>query len=482
MIMANKLQSKIENLSFTVSNLRKEIAFLRSILRYLPGIIYWKDRSGHYLGCNQFSGEFVKKMGITKTSKLSEILGKTDYDLFDKKTAQRYAKNDRIVVNKQKTITVEEVLTLSDGRVVNQLTMKHPLYDEKNKVIGIVGISIDITERKKMEEDLRKAKLAAEAADKAKSEFIANMSHDIRTPITGILGLAQEFYENATTINAKNDAKTLMSATHELLNLLNEIIDVVGLVSTDMETKEEDFSLRALISHNISLLKPATKHKKLVMTATIDKKIPDYLHGNRRYLDRILLNILSNAVKFTNKGSVDLTVIKHSKSKNKIKLQFAIRDTGIGIPKNKQKAIFQHFSRLNPSYQGIYKGSGLGLYTVKQYLRSMRGNIRVSGKEGKGSAFFVTIPFLICKQQRSLPKSNFTLTIPEAIQPLTISQSSASQENTNITVLAVEDSPLAARMLQQTLQKLNCKVTVVNNGEEAVNTVINGDYDLVFSC
>jgi PAS domain S-box-containing protein len=363
-----------------------------------------------------------------------------------------------------------------DGEIRWMIDRGFPVCDANGKIVAVTGVAVDITEQKNREKELENAKQAADKANIAKSEFIANISHDIRTPITGILGLAQSLHDNATNIEAKNDAATLISSTHELLTLLNEIIDVIGLESGKMEVKEEDFSLRDLVTHIINLIKPATKHKKLVMSLTIEDAIPDYLYGNRRYLNRVLLNVLSNAVKFTEKGSIDLTITQQQRNSDQIELIFVVRDTGIGIEKNKQNLIFQHFSRLNPSYQGIYKGSGLGLYSAKQYLHIMQGSIGVNSEEGKGSTFTITVPFLISKQK---PKTDFTLSLSEAAQPLTLTRSSEYHETSGATILAVEDSPLAARMLQQMLQKLNCTAHIVNTGEEAINAVINHDYDLV---
>lgn len=465
------LGKKIDALDKKENNAEK--INLNKVIENLPEYIYWKDKDLVYQGCNK---HVAKYLGLNSPR---EIVGKTDNDFNWGENRIRILRDiDNKIIKRGITVIDEEVIPRPNHTKRFMLTSKSPLYNETKKVVGVLGVSVDITERKKMEENLKKAKMAAEAANKAKSEFIANMSHDIRTPVTGILGLAQEFYDNSTVTNIKNDAKTLVSATHELLSLLNEIIDVIGLASGEMKTKDENFSLRHLIRHNMNLIKPAIKHKNLNMSLSIEDSIPDYLYGNRRYLDRILLNILGNAVKFTERGSVDIVVTTHSSNDNKIKLKFSIHDTGIGIPKNKQQIIFQHFSRLNPSYQGIYKGSGLGLYTVKKYLREMKGTIHVTSKEGKGSCFIITLPFLISTHIPT-PETTVDPVLKLDYKHKNALPSTEPIDDSHIHILAVEDNALAARVLQQTLQKLNCTVSIASSGEKALEAITESDYDLV---
>lgn len=443
-------------------NKPKILEALDMVAQILPAPVAWLDTDSVVIGVNDRG---LKAIGSTREA----YVGKTLYEIYPREMANHIKKHDQEVIQTGKILGQEESVTnVATGKVQYFYALKAPLWDENKKVIGLVVTAIDITEKVELQKNLVTAKKAAQAANKAKSEFIANISHDIRTPLTGILGLAQEFYDTATTPTMKNDAKTLINATHELLSLLNEIIDVVGLESGHMKVKEEDFSLRELLAHNIDLLNPAIKHKKLSISASIDDSIPDYLYGNRRYLGRILLNICSNAIKFTDKGGVKLTVKKRSQKDDQIRLTFSISDTGIGIPKNKQQQIFQHFSRLNPSYQGIYKGSGLGLYTVKQYLRTMHGRVSVTSEEGKGSCFTIHVTFAVSKQ----PPPQTPSPTPVSTEQLT--------ENKNISILIVEDSLLALRMLQQMLQKLNCHIDTVTTGEEALDVASTHDYDLVF--
>lgn len=275
-----------------------------------------------------------------------------------------------------------------------------------------------------MEKDLEKAKISAEVASQAKSEFIANISHDIRTPMTGILGLIQELINSADDMQTalcnslitdekrlilfnqliekvKENGQLVFGSADELTQLLNDILETIRLESGKVAEVTESFNFRELILHNIDLLQPLANHRKIDLISEIEDNIPIYFSGLRNYLDRTVLNLLSNALKFTEKGFVKIKVEMHAgKQKNfhpgdQIKLKISVQDTGIGIPNDKFEIIFEHFSRLTPSYQGIYKGAGLGLYTVKKYIESMHATITVESKIGEGSCFMINLPLTV---------------------------------------------------------------------------------------
>ena len=352
----------------------------------------------------------------------------------------------------------------------------------------------------------RKMRLKAEAANAAKTEFIANMSHDIRTPITGMLAMVQDLLNTAdkakispdnerAVLNdmiqtVQRDGELLMGATDELLQLCNEILEVVQLEFGEPIDINESFSVSELVKHNIELLLPNAQHKKLQLSAVVEPTVPQYLYGARSYLDRTLLNLLSNALKFTEIGFVKLTVAEMKPAKMEYKkgdtvtLHIKVEDSGIGIPKNKFAAVFEHFSRLSPSYEGVYKGSGLGLHTVKRYVESMHGKIELQSELGKGTCFILTLPFKVADHNDKSHQPFLSRAMTEhAMLPTTALKASARSvvsEEPQATILVVEDNTLAAMAVTLVLKPFHCSVDVAEDGTEALKKAKKKNYQLIF--
>ncbi|MBA2655474.1 MAG: response regulator [Tatlockia sp.] len=481
--------------------------YLKNIIENLPQYVYWKDNNLVYQGCNNLVAQYL---GLNSPL---DIIGKTDSDFNWTKTRVNFLhKIDEIILQRGTTNVVEDAIPKEDGSLNIMLTSKAPLRNDDNEIIGIMGISFDITERKNMEKELHQAKVAAEAANQTKSEFIANMSHDIRTPLTGIIGMTQEMFNVADDIRplleqedekalsndkyftllkhivntVQEDSQLLIGATDELLELCNEILETMRLESGQTPEEGESFNLEDLVKRNISLLQPTASHKKLTLSYEIDSQIPTYFSGLRNYLDRTLLNLISNALKFTEKGYVKVKVNllndNHSlyRQGDSLNLQIVVEDSGMGIPKDKFETIFEHFSRLTPSYEGIYKGAGLGLYTVKRYIEAMNATIEVDSEVGKGTRFIITLSLTVSDhsdREKEAPtpfkKAKFQVTQSKSILK--------SEHATHVAadVLVVEDDALAAKSLQSILRRLNCGSDHAENGEQALMMVEANDYDLV---
>ena len=440
--------------------------FILELLKYLPAHVFWKDVNGVYLGCNN---KFSESLGLKSPQ---EIIGKTDYDLpVEKNDSDLYREDDQKVMrSRQPKLDIEEEQTLLDGDKVYLLTSKVPLFNNENEVTGILGIYSDITELKKTQQRLQKEKLRAESASNAKSEFIANMSHDIRTPITGMLGLAESLKNNAVEPSFKEDATLLIGATKELLQLLNGIINIVDLDANVSTQDIKIFSIEALFAHNISLLLPAAKHKNLELKYNVDNDIPHLLKGDETRFDRIILNLLSNSIKFTHHGHITLTATLKNHIENKIDILIQVEDTGVGIPSNMTEQIFERFSKLNESSKGRYKGNGIGLYTVKKNVDSMNGSVEVKSNESKGTIFSVKLPFII-PETTSKNYSNATKTL-NAEELKVISDKC-------IKLLIVEDNALARKMVVSLFEGLGCKIDTAETGEESVNLSVNKQYELI---
>ncbi len=365
-----------------------------------------------------------------------------------------------------------------------------PLY-ENNHCIGFAGIAEDITNEKEYEVDLKKQKDLAEMANQAKSEFIANMSHDIRTAITGMLGIIYGWKDRSENKEDQQDASLLEGCTNELLNLCNEVIEIVKIDSGQIEQSIGKFSLPDLIKHNLTLLMPAAKHKQVELRSEIDANTPVEYIGKKVLLDRILLNLLSNSIKFTEQGHISIKASMVKQKDKTAQIKIVVTDTGIGMPNEKLESIFEKFVRLTPSYQGLHKGTGLGLYTVKQFTTMLGGTIKVSSEVNKGSKFTITIPLTLASDNIIKEKETkiFTssLEIQETVEikneELDNHYEEKTQENKktqSVKVLVVEDNALAARTVQNLLLKFDCEIDVASTGKQALDYAENNDYQLIF--
>ena len=450
--------------------------YLDNVLQHIPCYIYWKDKNSVYVGCNEL---FASVAGLKSPE---EIVGKTDYDLaWGKTEAELFRKSDQEALNGHAKLNFEEPQRQADGRIATVLASKIPMLNKTGEIIGILGVYLDITERKKMEADLLYAKECAEAASHAKTMFLANMSHDIKTPIAGIVSTAEYLTHSTENPDLKGRADDIVQSGLRLLELMIEIIEVSRLEFKQTSRTKTRFELKQLINDIVQLIKPAIAEKPFKLNFRYDNKIPRFLIGDRWHLYRVILNLLSNAIKFTLKGSITIKTQVVEQSKKEITIKINVTDTGIGIPKDKQAVIFDEFTRLTPSYEGIYKGTGLGLYIVKQFMEAMDGEIYVDSEEKKGSTFTCILPFKIpllqdgelqdddTKENKNLLENIFPTFNPNEI---TLQK--------GIKVLLVEDNLIAARAAQGTLQSLGCDVEIANTGKEATKLFEKDKYNLIY--
>lgn len=419
-------------------------------------------------------------------------------------------KNDQRVIKTRKGSVHEESVRLANGKILTQYSFKEPLYDRSNNVSGILGYTIDITELKQKESQLKIAKEKAEVANKAKLKFIASMSHDLRTPMTGILGMlsaiaysVKQAKSQLTMPNSTKNFKEIFKhlkeiqqfsqigyqSSNTLMQSLNEILDTIHLGTGKITVSKEAFNLRDLIQRQLDLSRAAATKKHLNLSADIDVAIPIYLYGFYRYLDRILLNLISNALKFTEKGFVKIQIAladkgRHAYKKgNSLCLKIDIKDSGIGIPNNKFDVIFEPFSRLTPSYKSHHKGSGLGLYSVKRYVAFMSGTINVASDIRKGSCFTLVLPFTVDDhsdvQLESAERLLDITSDPSSLETILTPSRDKETEHVEHHILLVEDSASAALATSMLLKQLNCRVEIATTGEAAIEKITEGDYDLV---
>jgi two-component system aerobic respiration control sensor histidine kinase ArcB len=298
------------------------------------------------------------------------------------------------VMNSDNKLITEETAVTSQGIGVF-LSQKVPLHNSNNEVVGLLGISFDITERKRTEEALKVAKEKAEVANQVKTEFIRNMEHDIRTPISGIFGVANYLKSHQSNPKHQELLSDIESASSELLDYLNNILEFSQITQDVLPIVWKDLYLKEIIESILRMEVPALKHKNLELETIYSPNLPDVLIGDTFRVYRIILNLVSNAIKFTDAGKIVIEAKIISQENNNVTLQVSVSDTGIGIPENQQQMIYDKLTRCCPANKGTYKGSGVGLWVVKQFITELNGSVELESTVGKGSVFTITLPLQI---------------------------------------------------------------------------------------
>ncbi len=376
-----------------IEALRQREAMLRYIVSKVPGFVFWKDADLKLMGCND---NFAKQVGLNHPD---EIVGLTDHDLpWNYEQTQKFIRDDQEILQTGLSKTnIEEKQRQLDGKDLFLLTSKVPLYDH-HKILGVLGIYIDITALKEAELALRAERDKAEAANRLKTDFIRNMQHDIRTPISGIYGMTELLASHASVPpDIRSHLIEIAHAAKELLDYCNDILDFTHVEYGSRPVVHQPFSLKALIRSVLQMQLPAARLKKIRLSVHYGKLIPDVVMGDAYRIQRVLINLISNAIKFTPKGYVTVRVhIEKSNTNPQEKvIRIVIKDTGIGIPAEKIDFIYETFSKVTPSNKGIYKGSGLGLKIVKQYIEEMNGDIAVYSQLNQGTVFQIVLPLKI---------------------------------------------------------------------------------------
>lgn len=270
-----------------------------------------------------------------------------------------------------------------------------PIYNEKGECCGVTGVAVDATRERRAQEVLKKAKEEAEMANQAKTAFIHNMEHDIRTPFTGVYGMANILVKREEDSEKRVMLNDIALCAKELLDYCNAILDFSRIDSGAQPLVSKLFNIEEMLASIIMMEKPPAVVKEIDLDLVVDADVPQNLLGDEHRLKRTLINLVSNAIKFTNEGHVKLIVSlsKASDDGRRVVLKFAIEDTGIGIPEDKKELIYERFTRVSPSNKGQFKGQGLGLRIVKQFVDEMDGDLHLKSEVGKGSTFTVFLPF-----------------------------------------------------------------------------------------
>jgi PAS domain S-box-containing protein len=433
--------------------------YLENLIANIPAFIYWKDQSLVYQGCN---APFAAVAGLNNPQ---DVIGKTDFDLaWGGSEANIYRQDDERVLSGTKMLDFEETQLIKDGKLMHVLASKVPYSDHEGNIIGILGVYFDITERKQREVELAEAKERAEAANKLKSEFLAITSHELRTPMTAMLGLIDLLKSKS------NDKKTdenylslLEDQGQSLLTIINNILNFSKLEAEKYIPNEDTINLEQLFNTIIPIFQFQAEHKNLTFTSTIQPAMPMVCADNSM-LRQIIINLLSNAFKFTEQGSIEMKV-KGKVIDDIFKLHIMVCDTGIGMSKDEQTIIFEKFQQGKPRKNQAQMGTGLGLAIVDKFVKMLQGKIILQSEPNRGSCFEISLLLPLAAQQHLVSPSQNNTTTQQEI---------CSRKQ----VLLVEDDSVVALVHKSMLENLGHQVYIANNAANALKLANTHPIDL----
>ncbi|MBT3133550.1 aerobic respiration two-component sensor histidine kinase ArcB [Alteromonas sp. ALT199] len=437
------LEREIQDKSEQEAQARRLSTLLRSIIDASPDLIYYRNEEGRFAGCNR-----IAELMTGKTEQ--ELLGLTPKDVYEEELARQIVASDHEVLETNASITEELWLRFADGRRRYFEMKRVPFFDKEGNRLGLLSFGRDMTERKQAEN-------AAAKASTDKTRFIATISHELRTPLNGIVGLSRMLRDTELSAEQFSWVSTIYASAITLGNIFNDIIDLDKLDRDKLELSLKTISLKDFTEELSSIIRLLAADKQLEFKTTIKDPLPRLVEIDGTRLRQILWNILFNAVKFTQKGHVSLSVSSTKPDGDKAYVTFIIEDTGVGIPESEIDKIFAMYYQVDhPDHQSA-TGTGIGLAICKQMVDLMKGEIHVSSNVGKGTRFEIVLPVQISNS------------------PMKVAQ----LQVTGLNILLVEDIELNVMVAKALLEKLGQKVDVAMTGQEAIDKVRANQYDLI---
>lgn len=459
--MLKRLSAREESLKKTMDELRK----LYNAVEHSSAVVIITDTKGSIEYVNP---KFVQVTGYERTETFGmtpRILksGETSRESYDElwKTITSGEEWQGIFHNKKK-----------NGEFYWAAASISPVKGPDGSITNFVGIQEDITALKLFEHELKKAKEAAESANQAKSDFLASMSHEIRTPMNAIIGMAELLLDGPLDTEQNKYVETLRSASENLLNIINDILDISKIEAGYLELESTPFDLKRLIDESRDIMSIRTCEKGIDLICRIMPDVPVHMVGDPGRLRQVLLNLIGNAVKFTETGEIVLEAALIEKDGPSATIRFSIRDTGIGIPEEKIDRIFEKFTQADSSTTRKYGGTGLGLAISKRLVELMGGKIWVSSNVGVGSTFFFTASLGLQAEEgmSSVPtvetaSPGHAIAAPDGERPLRI--------------LLVDDSADNRLLIQSFMKKTPFNIDIAENGSVALEKFKGSGYDIV---
>jgi PAS domain S-box-containing protein len=432
----------------TEKRLSREEERIRLLLESVGEAVYGMDTYGNCTFCNQ---AFLSLMWFPSQQ---AMLGRNIHDAIQHTTAEgapfpwQDCELRTILTSGAGFHSPRESVYRSDGTTIFVEMRSQPLI-QNGKILGAVVTLVDITERLRAEESLHQAKEDAEAANRAKSDFLANMSHELRTPMNGILGMAALAMDTDLTAEQREYLDMLKSSGESLLTLLNDILDLSKIESGKLELEVSDFSIEDCIEQSLRPIVPLAQEKSIELVWNV-VNVPPLVRGDHVRLRQVLINLIGNALKFTFQGEVSIVAELSTAAGSAMLIHFVISDTGIGIPVEKRKKIFEAFAQADMSISRRYGGTGLGLSISDRLIKLMHGQIWLESEEGRGSKFHFEVPFHTAEYRKPAFDSPANT---EAERPL---------------VLIADDNSTNLALLKRILREAGMEPVAAFGGSDAV--------------
>ncbi len=384
--------------------LSEQLHLVEELIEAIPLPLYLKDLDGRYLRVNRAFELFFDV-------RRERFIGRTLHDLLTPEDALIHAEKDAEIFQQGGVQTYEAEVHSRDGSRHDTIYRKAVLTRPDGSVSGLLGAIIDITERKLAEAALRQAKEVAEAANRAKSEFLANMSHEIRTPMNGVIGMTELALDTVLTEEQREYLGIVKSSAESLLAIINDILDFSKIEAGKLNVESIAFDLHRVIAETLKTLALRAHEKNLELVGEIKPGVARHVVGDPSRIRQVLINLIGNAIKFTEQGEIAVTVAASGPEDGTMaNVLFSVRDTGIGIPKDKQEQIFDAFTQEDTSTTRRYGGTGLGLSISRQLVRLMNGEIWLQSEPGIGSTFHISLRLPIDTQPPLAPPQPVELT------------------------------------------------------------------------
>ncbi|WP_207510845.1 hybrid sensor histidine kinase/response regulator [Longitalea luteola] len=459
--LIKKLKQANDNETEARQNIERISAEIQDLYNNAPCGYHSLDGDARIIAINDTE---LKWLGYTR----DEVVGKLYiYDILDEATARSVREN---FSNFKRTGSVRErrlTMRTKSGTTFPVVLNSVAVYDSEGNYVSSRSTIFDITEQQKAETALKEARRQAIESANVKEQFLANMSHEIRTPINSVIGFTNLLQKTRLSEEQQQFVNLIQSASENLLAIINDILDISKIEAGMLRIEKNPFSIRGLCSSVETMFYHKAREKNLSFSLYIQENIPDTLNGDAVRLTQILVNLISNAIKFTQKGGIFINITALSQQDDLVRLQFSVKDSGIGIPADKLETVFERFQQGETDTTRKYGGTGLGLSIVKNLVQLQGGHIRVNSEPGKGTEFIFDIEYSLVTMGESIP--------PAVTERTEISSGAFPDAR----VLVVEDNAMNQLLIKFTFQSWKVNYELADNGTKAIEWLQRATFHLV---
>jgi len=458
-------------------SLRNHIDFLRTLFDTIPGPVFCCTTDGIILSCNR---RFIDLM---VGPDCPELNGNSLFQVLDRNNAD---KTELLRARLREVPDAGDALIL-DLDLIDCANQRREYsvfigaFRKNTQSRSMIGVMLDITDKKQIQFELVQAKNAAESATEAKSNFVANMSHELRTPLNAVIGISHLLLQTELNEKQLEYLEKIDTSSRHLLGVINDILDFSKIEAGKMTIEEIDFSISSICQELNDMFLNKAKEKNLNLVFSLDERVPAMLCGDPLRLKQILINLISNAIKFTNQGEITVAIESGRKRGRKVKLKFSVRDTGIGMSQEQLDSLFEPFSQADNSMTRKFGGTGLGLVITRRLIEIMNGHMEVESTPGSGSNFIFDIELdLVTEETAELLGASPIITVNH----MTMKEKNLEklQKIRGAKVLLVEDNTINRQVAMEMLSHVGIVVDSAENGKEAVDMLLeeHRDYDAIF--